>query len=95
MCGIKASSARPVTGRSSARTSKGPDVVLMDIRMPGMGRRRGTAWLTAGLQPPRVLVVTTVDLEEYGATVFDPVADGAVSDEDARRIITRPRGEAV
>ncbi|WP_412540263.1 response regulator transcription factor [Longispora sp. K20-0274] len=44
-----------------------PDVVLMDIRMPGMSGVTATARILAGpVRPrPRVLILTTLDLDEY------------------------------
>ncbi len=77
-----------------------PDVVLMDIRMPVMDGITATAQLTAGPQPPRVLVLTTFDLDDY---VYDALRAGAsgflLKDATPEEILTAVRvvggGEAL
>jgi DNA-binding NarL/FixJ family response regulator len=51
-----------------------PDVVIMDIRMRRMNGLVATAAVTALSRPPKVLVLTTFDLDEY---VFDALTAGA------------------
>jgi len=51
-----------------------PDVVLMDVRMPGTDGITATDQITHAEHPSRVLILTTYDRDEY---VFDALAAGA------------------
>jgi DNA-binding NarL/FixJ family response regulator len=88
-----------------------PDVVLMDVRMPGMDGIEATGRIVAGQQHrknrqepsadgPRILILTTFDLDEH---VYDALAAGAsgflLKDVTAERLFDAVRvvasGEAL
>jgi DNA-binding NarL/FixJ family response regulator len=51
-----------------------PDVILMDVRMPGVDGIEATRRIVAAGSPARILVLTTFDLDEY---VYAAVRAGA------------------
>jgi DNA-binding NarL/FixJ family response regulator len=78
-----------------------PDVVLMDVRMPSLDGIEATRQLAGAGDPgPRVLILTTFDLDEY---VFDALRAGAsgflLKDVTAERLFDAVRviaaGEAL
>jgi DNA-binding NarL/FixJ family response regulator len=77
-----------------------PDVILMDVRMPGTDGIEATRQLTAGTGAPRVIILTTFDLDEY---VYDALCAGAsgflLKDVTAERLFDAVRvvaaGEAL
>ena len=54
--------------------ARAPDVVVLDIRMPVMDGIEAARLITAARTGPRVLILTTFDLDEY---VFEALRAGA------------------
>ena len=62
-------------GIDAVRRSR-PDVVLMDIRMPVMDGLAATAELLTDAGPPRIVMLTTFDLDEAAARAIRQGASG-------------------
>lgn len=74
------------TGATMARALR-PDVVLMDVRMPGTDGIEGTRLIAEQAGPP-VLILTTFDLEENVAAAIRAGAAGYVlKTAEAERIL--------
>src|SRR6266566_9725721 len=73
-----------------------PDVVLMDVRMPRMDGIEATRQVSAAPNGPRIVILTTFDLDEY---VYDALHAGAsgflLKDVTAERLFDAVRVVAV
>jgi DNA-binding NarL/FixJ family response regulator len=77
-----------------------PDVILMDLRMPGMDGVAAITELTSRGDPARVLVLTTYDTDGYVLSAIEAGATGyllkdAPRDELLRAVRAAARGDAV
>jgi len=69
-----------------------PDVVLMDVRMPHMDGIEATGHITASADAPRVLMLTTFDLEDYVYSALRAGASGfMLKDAPAEQLIEAVR----
>lgn len=77
------------TGQDAVGAAKRlhPDVVLMDIRMPGMNGLDATRLITAMPDAPRVVVVTTFDTDEYLRTAIQSGASGFLLKDAGPRLL--------
>ena len=65
-----------------------PDVVLMDVRMPRMDGIEATARITRSASPPRVLILTTFDLDDHVYAALRAGASGfLLKDAPAEQLV--------
>jgi DNA-binding NarL/FixJ family response regulator len=94
--------AEAADGRAALERTRAlrPEVVLMDVRMPGMDGIEATRRIGLAGLPSRVLILTTFDLDEH---VYDALHAGAsgflLKDVDRERLVEAVRtvaaGEAL
>ena len=53
-----------------------PDVLLMDVRMPGLDGIAATKAVTSQPNPPRIIMLTTFDMDEYVFRALEAGASG-------------------
>ena len=78
----------------------GPDLVLMDIRMPGSNGLETMAILQFHVPAPRIYAVTLHDTAEYRTAALKSGADGLISKNDFATAIpellaTLARGDGI
>ncbi|MBW6435799.1 response regulator transcription factor [Actinoplanes hulinensis] len=74
----------------AAAAAMRPDVILMDIRMPGLNGVAATERIlsTADPNPPRIIILTTFDLDEYVYAALRAGASGfLLKDTPPERLI--------
>lgn len=77
-----------------------PDVVLMDVRMPGVDGIEATRRITAAGSAARVIILTTFDLDEYAFGGIEAGASGFLlkdvpADELVRAVRAVASGDAI
>lgn len=70
-----------------------PDVILLDVRMPGLDGVTAAGRIRAAVPATRILMITTFDLDEYAFAALRAGADGfLVKDAPAAEMLVAIRG---
>ncbi|MEU7872040.1 response regulator transcription factor [Dactylosporangium sp. NPDC049140] len=70
-----------------------PDVILLDVRMPGLDGVTAAGRIRGALPATRILMITTFDLDEYAFAALRNGADGfLVKDAPAAEMLVAIRG---
>lgn len=82
--------ARANNGRSALEQARQlrPDVCVLDIRMPEMTGLEVTQHLATDPDPPKIVIVTTYDLEEYLIQALQAGASGFVLKDAPSSVLT-------
>jgi DNA-binding NarL/FixJ family response regulator len=77
----------------AAATEHRPDVILLDVRMPGLDGVAAVGRIRTALPTARILMITTFDLDEYAFAALRAGADGfLVKDAAAAEMLVAIRG---
>lgn len=72
-----------------------PDVVLMDVRMPGLDGIEATRQLATDERPPKILLLTTFDIDDYSIEALRAGASGfLMKDVDPQELAQAVRAVA-
>lgn len=64
-----------------------PDLIIMDLSMPGMGGLQATRLIKAQDRPPRIIIASFYDDAEHREHAAAAGADGFISKQDFERCI--------
>lgn len=93
----EASEGKQAVGMAESLT---PDVILMDVRMPGMDGIAATRLISVNDSSPRIIILTTFDLDQYVYEALKAGASGFLlkdmgADELVRAVRTVASGDAL